>query len=509
VGVAASAIVAGTLLLAGLVPAAAAGSANGRPEHQIAAPGAPQTDVVRTAGGQTFDIRGWPGDTVWVAAVETGLGTQVQALEDLTGFSAPGGTISIVEVADGLNDYGIAYDPATRTLGIPQSAKPSVVAYALGRIWFNSTLLSDVWVREGLARFGEQVAGPGNYLPCTSVPAYPGIGKPDLVTWVVLDANSTIEQQNVSDWQVAASCAFFTAVAGAMGPANFRNVLSAVAARRPAYGGASNSPPAAQVAPVETGQLLDLIDEVGMVPAGVSDPDMAQKLLGGLGIFDQDLLALRSAARAAYRSLAARAGSWSLPPVIQDDMRRWDFTQAMAAASTAVAVLDLCAAIQKNVPSYSPSGSIIEQRFEAAATQSDLESLQTTARQLSDASGTISRATGLRDRGRSPLETIGLLGADLDTPLAHARAGLLSAQPARAQSDAQTAIDEIDGAAGVGELRVAVTVGILGLAAVAVFWVVLVLRKRRSRGSPIVEAAPAVDETSTPTADDDRPQSSA
>jgi hypothetical protein len=477
---AASALAATILLAAGFVPVAAAGSRSGSPGRDTAAPGATPPVVTLTAGGQTFEIRGRPGDAAWAAAIKTGLATEVQALEDLTGFTAPGGTIAIVEVVDGPNDFGISYDAAGKTLYIPQSAGPAVVADALARIWFNPTLFSDTWVNEGLAAFGEQVAGAGNYVPCSAVPAYPGSGGPNLANWTTLDGNSTIVEQNVADWQTGASCAFFTAVAQAAGPANFRNVLAAAATRRPAYGAAGGTT-AGGTAPVGFHELLDLIDEVGLVPAGGTDPDMAQKLLGGFGLLDDATLAARSQARAEYHAIEARAGSWSIAPAIRAPMQSWDYAAAETAIATAGQILDLRDAVEKTIPSYAPDGSTIQTGFSTASTQAELDGVRSVMQQMSDASGTIARAKKLRDGSHSFLQSIGLLGADLDTPIKHAVSDLQSVQPARAQTDARSAIDEIDGAATVGLLRVALTVGFLGLLLVVSFWVVLLWRRARRR----------------------------
>ena len=482
----------------GYLPAAA-GTGMAGTGGQTAVFGAPLPVVTLTAGGQTFDIQPRTGDKAWLAAVQASLTTEVPALEDLTGLTAPGGTIAVAEVDDGLNNHGISYDAASHTLDIPQSAAPGVVANALARIWFNSTLFSDRWVNEGLATFGEQVAGAGNYVPCSEMPAYPGSGDPNLAAWATLNADSTIADQNLADWQVDASCAFVAEVAKTMGPANFSNVLVAAAARRSAYGAGSQA--AAGASPVTVRQLLDLIDEVGMVPAAAADPDMAQKLLGGLGVIDQATLTSRSEARAAYHALITTAGSWSIAPAIREPMQSWDFASAEAAMTTAGEVLDVRGSVEKTIPSYSPNGSTVQKDFETAATQDDLDALLAVMQKMLDASGTIAHATKLHDGSRSLLQTIGLIGTDLDTPMKHAMADLQAVEPDKAQSDAQTVSDEIDGASGVGLLRAAVAAGLLGLILIAAVWLLLIVRRRRRhRGNSSGTVAPPGESTEdTPT----------
>jgi len=91
----------------------------------------------------------------------------------------------------------------------------------------------------GFAGYSEKVAGTGSYKPCEDPGAYPGTGSPDLMTWQYLDINSTTVDENVTDWQYAASCYLVTELAGAIGPANFKAILEAASNGEIAYVGAS------------------------------------------------------------------------------------------------------------------------------------------------------------------------------------------------------------------------------------------------------------------------------
>ena len=283
-----------------------------------------------TAGGQAFDIQGLAGDSTWPAMIGAVLGPDVQRLEDLTGLQMPGGTIVVAEVGNGgLNDHALGYDPATRTVGIPESATPRMVAHALSHIWFNSTMFEDTWVSEGLAGYSEIAAGAGNYVPCTATPAYPGSGTPSLSKWLTLNLNSTIQDQNVSDWQYAASCAFFTSVADAMGPDAFKSVLRAAVGGERAYAAVSTADPQIGApGPLTSQQLVDLIDEDGMIAAGVTDPGRTQQFLAGDGVFSAAVLSARLDARTAYRAQVAQSGKWTLPVAVRIPMSGWDFTAA-------------------------------------------------------------------------------------------------------------------------------------------------------------------------------------
>jgi hypothetical protein len=469
---AAPAILAGGILLAvlGSATVAAAGGVNPRATH----PASTGQDTPLTAGGQAFDIQVLPGDTAWAASIATDLGPVMTGLEDLTGLTPPGGTIVIAEVVYGLNDYGIAYDSATKTLDIPQSTDRVIVGHALAHIWFNSTLFADTWVSEGLATFFGRVVGMSQDTPCLE-PAYPGIGMPNLARWQTINPASTIQDQNVSDWQYQASCAWFDSVAGIMGRDAFRNVLKAAAGGEQAY--IDTVPPAGGL-PVTTRRLLDLIDERGMLPAGIAYSDRAQALLAGDGIFDPTVLMDRSQARAAYHALESKAGTWSTPRVIRGSMRSWDFAAAQVAMTTATQILDLRDAVAKTIPGFWPSGGSIEIAFETAETQAELADVASLMQKMADAAETYARANRVRAQSRSIVQTIGLIGVDLDTPMKLARADLDSFKPDPAVAAARSEIDAVDGAVTAGWLRTGLAVGLLGLILIAGLWIWLFSRRR-------------------------------
>ena len=436
-------------------------------------------------GNQTFELHGLPGDAAWQASLATNLPTLVPALESLTGLEMPGGTVVVTEVAYALNDAGIHFDPATSTLDIPQSASPGQIAHALSHIWFNSTLFADTWVNEGLATYSERAAGDGNYTPCTDTPANPGSRKPDLTAWQSLEVNSTIAAQNLYDWQYAASCAFFSTVAESMGSANFRAVLLAAASRAPAYAstptGASGQAPGAKPVPITSRYLLDLIDERGMIPAGVTDLDETQARMAADGLFDATTLSERSAARTLYHAEAGRAGSWRLPAVILASMESWDFAAAETAMAAVGQVLDLRDELGKGTPAVTLDGTVVQDAFEAATTESSLADVVDRERQTVSAAARVAAAQIARNKDHGFVQSIGLIGVNVDTPLGRARTELAKVEPDLATRDAQSVIDDIDAATTVGLLRVAVAIGLAGLILLLGIWTVLLLRRRSAR----------------------------
>ncbi len=444
------------------------------------------THTSLTAGGQSFDIQSWPEDTTWKTAIQEEVGAYVPRLEDLTGLEMPGGKITISEAGDlQLGEYGGLYNSATSTASIPESAEPSVVAHELSHVWFNRKMFTDKWMSEGLAGYSEKAAGDGNYKACVDPGAFPGSGSPDLTQWVALGKDSTKQDENVLDWEYSAACFAFTTLADAMGPDGFRAVLEAAAANEMAYIGVQPGEQLEDLSlPITANQMLDLIDERGMFPAGVTDLDQAQDLLGGYGVFLPTSLSERSAARADYHALATSAGKWKLPLAIRGPMSTWDFVEAETTMSIAGQVLDVGASIVAMLPTVSLDGSIIQRKFETAATKADLEAVLALANTEAEAARKVDEATKLSEGGKSILQSIGLLGAELDTPLKGARADLLSVKPDTATAQAQTVIDLVNGSSSQGILRACAVGGGLALL-LLVIGAIFTLRRRKPAIAPI------------------------
>ena len=433
-----------------------------------------------TAGSQTFDIQAWPEDPAWSTSVGADITTDVPALEALTGLKMPGGTVAILEAGDQqLGEYGGLYNSATSTAQIPETIQKDTVAHELSHIWFNRNLFADKWMSEGLAGFSEQAAGKGDSTSCAEPGAYPGTGSPNLNLWQLLNNNSTTQDDQVSSYQYEASCHIFTALAADMGPANLKLVLKAAYADQMAYGDttADEKLPGASL-PLSSRELLDLIDERGMVPAG-EDLNTAQTLLARFGIFDAATLSDRSTARAVYHSLVSTARNWKLPPAVRQPMANWAFSAAETAMGMAKQVLDSRDSIGKLLPNLSLDGTLLQKQFEAATTQADLDNLLSLVKKEADAAVKVDQAAKLTSNSRSILESIGLLGADFQTPLTQAKADLANVKPESATTSAQRVIDGIDKSKDQGLLRAGSVAGILALILLLLALVIFLLRRRR------------------------------
>jgi hypothetical protein len=442
-----------------------------------------------TASGQGFDLQSWPEDPAWSSTLGSDVTTDVRNLEALTGLTMPGGTVDIIETGDWqLGEYGGAYSSVTKTAYIPETVQPDVVAHELSHIWFNRDMFNDKWVAEGLAGYSEKAAGAGNFTACRDPGAYPGSGTPDLRMWLILDNNATAQDKAVVDYQYAASCYIFTSLGSAIGPDNLKEVLTAAADGEMAYIGATPGERNKDASlPLSAKQLLDLIDERGMVPAGIADLDQAQALLSRFGIFDTTTLGGRSEARSTYHELADAAGTWKLPLAIRALMTNWAFPAAQTAMATAREILDQRDAIARELPDLVLDGTSIQTAFEDAAGQTDLDNLLALITREADAAARVARATELRDGSHSMLQTIGLAGTDIETPLKQARTDLANVKPDAASAEAQRAIDELGKAGDQGLVRVGVLMAVLlGLA----FLIVLIMFLQQRR-KPATSGAPS------------------
>jgi len=434
------------------------------------------------AAGQTFDIQGWPEDTTWSTSIGGYVTADVQRLEDLTGLTMPGGTIQVREAGDyQLGNYGGTYNAKSGVADIPETIRKDTVAHELSHIWFNHDLIQDKWVSEGLAGFSEQAAGTGNYIACKEPGKYPDAkSSPDLMTWQVLTNTSTTTEEDVMTYQYDAACYIFTKVANDMGPANMKTVIGALNGHEMAYVGATPHEKLADAKTAMTSQeVLDLIDERGMVPAGVADMDAAGNLLSDYGIFTKSELAARSASRATYHELVAAAKNWKLPYAVRGPMGDWNFDQADPAMATVKQIFEVRDSIEAQLSGFTLDKTAVEKQFEAASNQADLTALLTLIQKEAAAAAKIDEATKLKDGSHSLLETIGLLATDVQSPLTQARTDLTNAKPDSATTNAQSVIDRIHKASDQGVLRAGAGVASLALILIVLAFVFLIPRRRR------------------------------
>ncbi len=447
-----------------------------------------------TVAGQKFEIQSWPEDPDWKAMLEGQLAFDIEGLQKMNGLDLPGGTIVIREVGNSeLGEYAGMYNSKTQIAYVTEQTGADIVAHELSHIWYNHTLFSDKWASEGLAGYSEQLAGSGQFTPCVEPGKYPGTGSPDLNTWVSLDMSSTTQDVEILDYEYDAACYIFTELADQMGEENLKAVLMAAANGEMAYQGSTpGETDIVSMAPLSGQALLDLIDERGMIPAGIDDLDQAQDLLGKYGIFTKADLADRSEARAAYHKLADQAGDWDLPLAVREPMASWKFAEASTAMKTAGQIVAARDEIEAKLSDFSFDGTKMQTRFEDIEEADDLDSLAETAQQEVEAAAVLAEARAAESGGRNPLAMIGLLGADLQSPLSQATDALKNLHPDDAETAAQGVLDQVNGATTAGVVRLVVLLGLLALVVLAF---VLFRKFRSRRAAALALAAVAIGET--------------
>ena len=83
-------------------------------------------------------------------------------------------------------------------------------------------------------------------------------------------------------------------------------------------------------------EFLDAVDELGLVPAGVEDLEVAERLLLAEGIASRKLLKGRAAARAAFHDARSGALEGMMPRAVSTAMDEWDWQRALAGIEIAV-----------------------------------------------------------------------------------------------------------------------------------------------------------------------------
>ena len=440
------------------------------------------------AGGQDFDLAAWPEDPGWTNLVQQYVLDDTPALVNLTGLKMPGGRITIREGGNlAMGEYAGLYDSRTATATIGENVDSSTVAHEISHIWFSRDLFSDIWMEEGFAGYSSIAAGSGNYVPCGDPGRYPGSGSPDLIGWKTVNVNSTSEDLQISDYQYAASCYIVTVLAADMGPDNFRHVLAAAKNGEIAYVGSGPAEKSPNAGPVSAEELLDLIDERGLVPAGIADLNGAQNLLARFGIFtDPSQLRARADAREHYHRVIAEAGTWKLPYAVRAPMASWDFGTAQTAMSTVEQILKLRDQVRRSLPDLSLDGTSLQDSFQTAQSQRDLDDLLVLMRKEASASARVAQAEAMAGQARNVVESIGLMGTDTAGPLARAREDLRRVQPDEANATAGSVIDTLGAAGATGLLRIAAVLGVLLAAIVAA---TLLALWRRRRGPTVVVVA--------------------
>lgn len=284
-----------------------------------------RTTRTTTASGRGIVIQAWPDDPRWAGVVTGAVKRMVPALEAEIGLPIPGsGDLRIREVAvQSLQEYAGLHDDGASAIHVSEvDADQSVVAHELAHAWFDGSLSHEAWIVEGLATYLE-MAAQDDY--CTTTYATE-VGAP-LSDWTYLTGAATDDERWRVGYQYAAACFIHQAIADAIGEDRMRAVMQVLLTDGRAYGWSPGPVTGLQVGraePVDWREWLDVVEEVGLLPAG-ADPDLATRMLLDFGIATEADLRGRADAKAAYRTLAASLGEVRPPQVVRDRLDAWRF----------------------------------------------------------------------------------------------------------------------------------------------------------------------------------------
>jgi hypothetical protein len=293
--------------------------------------------------GQTVVVEGWPEDPDWSRAVTEGIGGTLPRLEEIIGIAFPLDGLTVRQVASqALGAYAGDFIPKRGQVRVGERLDDrALVAHELAHAWFNDGTLEGTWLAEGYADWAGRAAAGER---CPIAGDYPSKGGPTLSTWRFLGADPSREDRAVIDYQYAAACQLVQAVADHVGPERMRRLTTAVLLREPKY--ATWSGRSGEEAPVpDWREWLDAVDEIGLVPAGETDLELAEGWLIEQGIARSRDMRGRAEARAAYHAAAEDLGTL-MPMVIPTLMDGWRFDRALDAVGLATEVAGMLESVQ-------------------------------------------------------------------------------------------------------------------------------------------------------------------
>jgi hypothetical protein len=434
------------------------------------------TEAITSADGRSVTVESWRDDPTWLAAADHAVRAALPKLEALLGPLPVDHPLTIQE-KPGLSGFdSYAESSGTLQLGEGMTSEDAMVD-RLAQFWFNDDLFLSRWMRDGYAEWAVSVSGAGDPA-CTDPGPPPGTNGPNLVSAGDLPPFPTPEDRAIWAWDRQAGCFVIASIATAIGPERMNATLASLrgsgsAFASPVDGGRRNTSRSLQ-------EWIDIIEQVGLVPAG-ADQDLAAHLALTYGAtHDDQLLALHRAATTSYQALLTRLGDVPVP--VRDALGAWTFDKATAAMAAAGLALDSAEAVAAALPALDGERVSVQATVRAAATQADLDAAAargTTERALAT---DVATALALEATPRDPIEALGLLGATLpgDQSVIDAVARV---DHDAATSQAAQISSMIAGARDAGMQRLALIVGsLVGLVLLLVILRVVIRRRRRPGG---------------------------
>ncbi len=431
--------------------------------------------------GGTMDlrVRAWDDDPTWGSATLNLLAAGLPALQAQIGLpysglgpmlvteSLPVGSGQLAESAPGAQEIAISFD-----------ATPFTVLHQAAHLWLGSALISERWIREGIAseaaaRAAAQLGYALPYDPADEAKTRAASTVP-LDTWGTAADNAPSAATDA--WAYASSWDLVNRIVIVVGQDALQQVLARASAGIGAY-----APSGTAVAPAAAGTPLPLdgrrfLDQLEEVSGGDLSELFAAEVFGPAELADLDL---RTAARADYAALATTAGDWQVPDTVRSLMEGWHFDDARRAMAAATAWW------------RQRDGLIAQVRDAGLAAPARLRDLwrsdggdETANAELTAEAALVAAYRSAVDAiggAPNPIEWLGLLGQPTPAELLATAAGLF------ADGDLSGAADRISGALSAhqdaqaaGVVRLAIVVAVMAVLAAAA---TLLRRRRRPRGA--------------------------
>jgi hypothetical protein len=286
-------------------------------------------------GGQVITYHAWPDDPAWTGAISDIVDEYLPVLETTFGSPMPFAELTIQEAAR-INNFG---QPSDLDPSIPRLMLDEDVDFAgapvaaLARTWFADGSIADPWLAEGLALWAGLTATGS---ACPDPGPYPLEGAPSLLEWQVRDVPHYVDPA-LPAWQAMAACSIVQEVADLVGPERMSRVVASLLEGTPRYD--------PQAAPTVRGgadwtDWLDAADELGLVPAGITDLEVAERTLQAMGIAEPGRLAGRATARQTYHQALEAMDGVGLPRFVTQLMESWSFDEAVPAILASRRVYD-------------------------------------------------------------------------------------------------------------------------------------------------------------------------
>ncbi len=433
-----------------------------------------QRSVAVGSATVNLTFRSWIDDSAWLSRMEDMFGRGVPALAVAIGLPWPlQGPLTIEEALNPANEtLAGSFDPANHVLQVAYNAGAEVALHEAAHTWFNSGLLADRWANEAFASYyAAQVAAD------LALPFEPAVLTPEIrAAAVPLNAwgagadepGAGAGQSALEAFGYAASAELARQIAEVAGPAGLQRVWAAIGDHAAPYQ-PPGGPAEELTAPPDWRGLLDLIEDDGTTHVAGLWADYV------IRPEEASMLANRTIARRAYLSAVQQAGDWSLPRVIRDAMRAWQFdvaAQQLSAATAALDARDVLADAAASAGLTMPG--TLRDRFAEAT---DLAPVATSIKDEGDAVAAITAARRARPADIGPVEWVGMLGAHADELLDEAVAAFDKVDPATAGADAAEAEAIWTDAGNAGRMRI-VALTVVVLVTVLATSAILVLRRR-------------------------------